>query len=153
MNQLSKSVGAGNPHATFCGNRGRATASGDPVGGAARFPPIPIFGIIAAIGTAKVVELIEIVRDEEDVCLPKAARLALAEIADQVETLTRQINNASGNRCRPTGAPNREDSPPIRRSQTAAISRPPPMQTPAIAATTGSGHSVIAVNAARTQFS
>ncbi len=31
MNQLSKSVGAGNPHATFCGNRGRATASGDPV--------------------------------------------------------------------------------------------------------------------------
>ena len=32
MNQLPKSVGAGNPHATFCGNRGRATASGDPVG-------------------------------------------------------------------------------------------------------------------------
>ena len=31
-----------NPHATFCGNRGRATASGDPVGGAARLPPIPI---------------------------------------------------------------------------------------------------------------
>src|SRR5450756_2575191 len=25
--------GAGNPHATFCGSRGRATASGDPVGG------------------------------------------------------------------------------------------------------------------------
>jgi hypothetical protein len=25
--------GAGNPHATFCGNRGRVTASGDPVGG------------------------------------------------------------------------------------------------------------------------
>ena len=33
MNQLPKSVGAGNPHATFCGNRGRATASGDPVPG------------------------------------------------------------------------------------------------------------------------
>ena len=33
MKQLPKSVGAGNPHATFCGNRGRATASGDPVGG------------------------------------------------------------------------------------------------------------------------
>ena len=32
MKQLPKSVGAGNPHATFCGNRGRATASGDPVG-------------------------------------------------------------------------------------------------------------------------
>src|SRR3979409_948598 len=31
VNQLPKSVGAGNPHATFCGNRGRATASGDPV--------------------------------------------------------------------------------------------------------------------------
>ena len=33
MRQLPKSVGAGNPHATFCGNRGRVTASGDPVGG------------------------------------------------------------------------------------------------------------------------
>jgi hypothetical protein len=44
VNQLSKSVGAGNPHATFCGNRGRATASGDPVGGAVRLPPIPISG-------------------------------------------------------------------------------------------------------------
>jgi len=33
VKQLPKSVGAGNPHATFCGNRGRATASGDPVGG------------------------------------------------------------------------------------------------------------------------
>ncbi len=32
MKQRSKSVGAGNPHATFCGNRGRATASGDPGG-------------------------------------------------------------------------------------------------------------------------
>src|SRR5258705_8859374 len=31
VKQLPKSVGAGNPHATFCGNRGRATASGDPV--------------------------------------------------------------------------------------------------------------------------
>jgi len=31
VNQLPKSVGAGNPHATFCGNRGRVTASGDPV--------------------------------------------------------------------------------------------------------------------------
>lgn len=49
-------------------------------------------GIIAATGTAKVAELIEIVRDEEDVCLPKAARLALAEIADQIEALTRQID-------------------------------------------------------------
>ena len=31
VNQLPKSVGAGNPHATFCGNRRQATASGDPV--------------------------------------------------------------------------------------------------------------------------
>ena len=31
---------AGNPHATFCGNRRRATASGDPVGGS-REPPYP----------------------------------------------------------------------------------------------------------------
>ncbi|MDH2407012.1 hypothetical protein QCM77_45445 [Bradyrhizobium sp. SSUT18] len=36
--------------------------------------------------------MIEIVRDDEDVCLPKAARLALAEIADQIEALTRQID-------------------------------------------------------------
>ncbi|MGY3079512.1 transposase [Bradyrhizobium sp. LM6.10] len=49
-------------------------------------------GIIAATGTAKVAELIEIVRDEEDVSLPKAARLALAEIADQIHALTRQID-------------------------------------------------------------
>ena len=38
----SEERSAGNPHATFCGNRGRATASGDPVGGTARCPPIPI---------------------------------------------------------------------------------------------------------------
>ncbi|WP_407114561.1 hypothetical protein [Bradyrhizobium sp. LMG 9283] len=31
-------------------------------------------------------------RDEEDVCLPKVARLTLAKIADQIETLTRQID-------------------------------------------------------------
>ncbi|WP_353834306.1 hypothetical protein [Mesorhizobium sp.] len=49
-------------------------------------------GVIAALGTTKVAALIEIVRDEEDVCLPKAARLALAEIADQIEALTRQID-------------------------------------------------------------
>ena len=49
-------------------------------------------GIIAAIGTAKVAELIEIVRDEGDVRLPGAARLALAELADQIEVLTGQID-------------------------------------------------------------
>jgi hypothetical protein len=31
-----------NPHATFCGSGRRATASRDPVGGAARLPPNPI---------------------------------------------------------------------------------------------------------------
>ena len=33
VNQLptAEERGAGNPHATFCGSRGRATASGDPV--------------------------------------------------------------------------------------------------------------------------
>ena len=36
--------------------------------------------------------MIEIVRDEADDCLPKAARLALAEIANQIEALTRQID-------------------------------------------------------------
>ena len=44
----SEERSAGNPHATFCGNRGRATASGDPVGGTARCPPIPINGAYAA---------------------------------------------------------------------------------------------------------
>ncbi len=49
------------------------------------------FGIIAAAGSAKVATLIDVVRDEADARLPKAARLALAEIANQIETLARQI--------------------------------------------------------------
>lgn len=48
-------------------------------------------GIIAAVGAGKVATLIEIVQDEADGRLPRAARLALMEIADQIETLTRQI--------------------------------------------------------------
>ena len=48
-------------------------------------------GIIAAVGAGKAATLIEIVRDEADGRLPRAARLALMEIADQIETLTRQI--------------------------------------------------------------
>ena len=35
--------------------------------------------------------MIEIVRDGANACLPRAANFALAEIADQIETLTRQI--------------------------------------------------------------
>jgi transposase len=49
-------------------------------------------GIVAATGTAKVAALIEIVRDEADSCLPKAARFALAAIADLIEALTQQID-------------------------------------------------------------
>jgi len=49
-------------------------------------------GVIAGVGVTKVKALIEIVRDGADDCLSKAARLALAEIADQIEALTRQID-------------------------------------------------------------
>jgi len=48
-------------------------------------------GVIVGIGTAKVAGPIEIVRDETDTRLPKAARFALSAIADQIEALTRQI--------------------------------------------------------------
>jgi transposase len=48
-------------------------------------------GIVAAIGTAKTSALIAIVRDETDSRLPKAAHFALAEIANQIDALTRQI--------------------------------------------------------------
>jgi hypothetical protein len=44
---------AGNPHATFCGSGRRATASRDPVGGAERLPPIPIFGTFETCQTAR----------------------------------------------------------------------------------------------------
>ena len=43
----SEERSAGNPHATFHGSRRRVTASGDPVGGVARLPPIPIDGVPA----------------------------------------------------------------------------------------------------------
>jgi transposase len=49
-------------------------------------------GVIAGIGTSKVAALIEIVRDQADARLPQAARLALGEIATQIEALTRQID-------------------------------------------------------------
>ena len=50
-------------------------------------------GIIAGVSSAKVAGLIEIVRDETDARLPKAARFALAAIADQIEALMRQIDD------------------------------------------------------------
>ena len=49
------------------------------------------FGIIAAGGTTKVAVLISIVRDITDERLPKAARLALMEIASQIDALKAQI--------------------------------------------------------------
>lgn len=48
-------------------------------------------GIIAGANSANVAGIIAIVRDETDARLPKAARLALSAIADQIETLARQI--------------------------------------------------------------
>jgi transposase len=48
------------------------------------------FGIITAIGTAKVAALIAIVRDADDPRLPVVARFALAAIADQIEALMKQ---------------------------------------------------------------
>jgi transposase len=50
------------------------------------------FGIISAIGTAKATGLIEIVREAADPRLPKAVLFALAEIANQIEALARQID-------------------------------------------------------------
>ncbi|RJT30924.1 IS110 family transposase [Mesorhizobium waimense] len=49
-------------------------------------------GIVAGIGTAKIAGLIEIVRDETDARLPKAARLALSALADQIEALKEQVD-------------------------------------------------------------
>jgi transposase len=50
-------------------------------------------GIIAGVRSAKIAGLIEIVRDETDARLPKAARFALAAVADQIEALTRRIGD------------------------------------------------------------
>lgn len=49
-------------------------------------------GIVVGIGTAKIAGLIEIVRDETDARLPKAARLALSALADQIEALKEQVD-------------------------------------------------------------
>ncbi len=49
------------------------------------------FGIIAAAGTTKVAGLISIVRDKTDLRLPKAARLALMDVASQIDALKAQI--------------------------------------------------------------
>lgn len=50
-------------------------------------------GIIAGVSSAKIAGLIKIVRDETDARLPKAARFALAAVADQIEALMRQIDD------------------------------------------------------------
>jgi transposase len=49
-------------------------------------------GVVVGAGTAKVAGLVQIVRDETDVRLPKSARFALSAIADQIEVLARQID-------------------------------------------------------------
>lgn len=49
-------------------------------------------GIVAGIGTAKIAGLIEIVRDETDARLPKAARFALSALADQIKALKEQVD-------------------------------------------------------------
>jgi transposase len=49
-------------------------------------------GVVAGVGMGKVAALIEIVRDEADARLPKAARFALIELANQIEGLVRQID-------------------------------------------------------------
>jgi transposase len=48
-------------------------------------------GIIAAVGKAKMMALIQIIRNEGDERLPQAARFALTEIVDQFEGLNRRI--------------------------------------------------------------
>jgi len=48
-------------------------------------------GIVTGLGVGKVSLLIEIVRDTSDERLPKAARLALCELSDQIEALTGRI--------------------------------------------------------------
>lgn len=53
-------------------------------------------GIVAGIGTAKIAGLIEIVRNETDARLPKAARFALSALADQIEALKEQVDRSSG---------------------------------------------------------
>ena len=49
-------------------------------------------GIIAGTGSAKIATLIEIVRDDEDVRLPPAARFALCELANQIEWTKTRID-------------------------------------------------------------
>lgn len=49
-------------------------------------------GIIAATGPGKVTALIEIVRNDEDLRLPQAARFALTELANQIEGVKERID-------------------------------------------------------------
>lgn len=48
-------------------------------------------GIIAAAGMTSIAKLIQVLRDAEDTRLPVAARAALLEMAEQIETLTARI--------------------------------------------------------------
>jgi transposase len=53
-------------------------------------------GVIAGTGRAKTATLIEIVRDECDVRLPPSARLALSELANQIEWTKTRIEKLEG---------------------------------------------------------
>jgi transposase len=48
-------------------------------------------GVVGGAGMSQVATLIQIVRDEADARLPRAARFALMELANQIEALARQI--------------------------------------------------------------
>ncbi|RWM38697.1 hypothetical protein [Mesorhizobium sp.] len=49
-------------------------------------------GIVTGVGTATVAALIEIVRDETDERLPRAARFALTQLTDQIELVAGQLS-------------------------------------------------------------
>ena len=59
-------------------------------------------GIIAPTGIANVKSLAVIVRDEDDVRLPPAARFALTEIVEQIEMLAARIDKLTKQRQQPT---------------------------------------------------
>ncbi len=48
-------------------------------------------GIVAATGMTNIAKLIAVLRDGNDACLPSAARMALLEMAEQIEMLTARI--------------------------------------------------------------
>lgn len=66
-------------------------------------PHLSEMDIVTGVSTAKVAALVEILRDETDERLPRAARFALTQLADQIELLADQIGGLerARRRCRP----------------------------------------------------